>query len=83
MICSGLMGLAGGAVGAVFYHMVSWANRVRAVHPELLWLLPVGGLAIVAGGMGRTRARPPSGAGIGAAQGRITGWMDHRSAGQP
>ena len=48
MICSGLMGLAGGAVGAVFYHMVSWANRVRAVHPELLWLLPVGGLAIVA-----------------------------------
>ena len=48
MICSGLMGLAGGAVGAVFYHMVSWANRVRAAHPELLWLLPVGGLAIVA-----------------------------------
>ena len=48
VICSGLMGLAGGAVGAVFYHMVSWANRVRAAHPELLWLLPVGGLAIVA-----------------------------------
>ena len=47
MICSGLMGLAGGAVGAVFYHMVSWANRVRAVHPELLWLLPVAGLVIV------------------------------------
>ena len=49
MICSGLMGLAGGAVGAVFYHMVSWANRVRAAHSELLWLLPghCGGVSAV------------------------------------
>ncbi len=48
VICAGLMGLAGGAVGAVFYHMVHWATETRIAHPFLLWLLPVGGLVIVA-----------------------------------
>lgn len=48
MICSSLMGLGGGIVGSVFYHMVYWATKTRMQAPYLLWFLPLGGLAIVA-----------------------------------
>lgn len=48
VICSGLMGFAGGAVGAVFYHLVHWSTLARLAHPQLLWFLPLGGIIIVA-----------------------------------
>lgn len=47
VVCSSLMGLCCGVVGAIFSHLVAWATRTRQANPWLLWLLPVGGLAIV------------------------------------
>ena len=47
MVCAGIAGLACGAVGAVFFHLVSWATGMRQANPWLLYLLPVGGLVIV------------------------------------
>ena len=47
MVCAGFAGVACGAVGAVFFHLVSWATGMRQAHPWLLYLLPVGGLVIV------------------------------------
>ena len=42
-----LMGLLCGLVGAVFYRGVALATSARFAHPYLLFLLPVGGCAIV------------------------------------
>ena len=47
MVCAGIAGVACGAVGAVFFHLVSWATGMRQAHPWLLYLLPAGGLLIV------------------------------------
>lgn len=47
MVCAGIAGLACGAVGAVFFHLVSWATGMRQANPWLLYLLPMGGLVIV------------------------------------
>lgn len=47
MVCASIAGLACGAVGAVFFHLVSWATGMRQANPWLLYLLPVGGLVIV------------------------------------
>ena len=47
MGCAGIAGLACGAVGAVFFHLVNWATGMRQADPWLLYLLPVGGLVIV------------------------------------
>lgn len=47
MVCAGIAGLACGAVGAVFFHLVNWATGMRQADPWLLYLLPVGGLVIV------------------------------------
>ena len=47
LACAGAVGLLCGAVGAAFYHLVAWATAVREARPWLLYLLPLGGLAIV------------------------------------
>lgn len=39
-------GSLGGLVGTAFHMVVNWATLLRAAHPWLLWLLPLGGLAI-------------------------------------
>ena len=36
MVCAGIAGLACGAVGAVFFHLVSWATGMRQANPWLL-----------------------------------------------
>ena len=46
LIVAGITGAVGGAVGSLFHMAVQWAASLRAAHPWLLWLLPVGGLAI-------------------------------------
>ena len=42
-----LVGGLGGFVGALFSKSVAWATAMRGANPWLLYLLPVGGLAIV------------------------------------
>ena len=44
----GFVGLVGGAVGAAFHIGVEQATALRLAHPWILWLLPVGGVVIVA-----------------------------------
>ena len=47
-ICAGLsIGFVVGLVGIVFHLMLEWATEFRVENPWLLWLLPLGGLAIV------------------------------------
>lgn len=46
LLVAGVIGAAGGVVGLLFHVAVEYATGFRAVHPWLLWLLPVGGLAI-------------------------------------
>ena len=41
-----ITGAVGGAVGSMFHVSVQWAAQLRGMYPWLLWLLPVGGLAI-------------------------------------
>ena len=41
-----LVGGLGGFVGALFAKSVAWATAMRGANPWLLYLLPVGGLAI-------------------------------------
>jgi len=41
-----LVGLIAGAAGAAFLETLTWATDLRAAHPWLLALLPLGGLAI-------------------------------------
>lgn len=47
-ICAGLaIGGFVGLVGIAFHLMLEWATEFRMEHPMILWLLPLGGLAIV------------------------------------
>ena len=48
LIVAGITGLAGGAVGTTFHVSVQWAAQLRLRFPWLLFLLPLGGLAIAA-----------------------------------
>jgi H+/Cl- antiporter ClcA len=41
-----LVGLIAGAAGAAFLETLTWATDLRAAHPWLLALLPLGGLAV-------------------------------------
>lgn len=43
-----LVGISVGFVGSLFHLALEWATETRAAHPWLLFLLPLGGLAIVA-----------------------------------
>lgn len=46
--CGGLcIGFVIGLVGIAFHLSLEWATEVRMANPWLIWLLPVGGLAIV------------------------------------
>ena len=47
VLLGGVIGVAGGAVGSLFHIGVNYATAVRLAHPWILYLLPVGGLAIV------------------------------------
>ncbi len=42
-----LMGAIGGLIGAAFHHALAFASRMRLEHSWLIYLLPVGGAAIV------------------------------------
>ncbi len=42
-----IIGLVAGAVSSAFYYAFAWVTALRTAHPWLLWLLPVGGVAIV------------------------------------
>jgi H+/Cl- antiporter ClcA len=47
-MCAGLaIGGFVGLVGVAFHLMLEWATEFRMHHPMILWLLPLGGLAIV------------------------------------
>ncbi|MDO4530490.1 MAG: chloride channel protein [Bacillota bacterium] len=47
-MCAGIaIGGVVGLVGIAFHLLLEWATEFRMEHPMLLWLLPVGGLAIV------------------------------------
>ena len=48
MLVGALIGSVGGVVGSLFHMGVSFATTVRLDHPWVLYLMPVGGLAIVA-----------------------------------
>ena len=41
-----LIGLICGTISAAFYYAFTLATGLRTAHPWLLWLLPVGGIAI-------------------------------------
>lgn len=47
MILGGVIGLVGGIIGSLFHIGVDTATQVRLAHPWVLYLMPVGGLAIV------------------------------------
>ena len=47
VLLGGVIGVAGGAVGSLFHIGVNYATAVRLAHPWILYLMPVGGLAIV------------------------------------
>ena len=47
MTIGGLIGLIGGTVGGLFHIGVNQATVLRTAHPWILYLLPIGGLAIV------------------------------------
>ena len=47
VLLGGIIGVAGGAVGSLFHIGVNYATAVRLAHPWILYLMPVGGLAIV------------------------------------
>ena len=42
-----LIGLTMGVIGSLFHLSLEWAGEMRAAYPWLLYLLPLGGLAIV------------------------------------
>ncbi|WP_458408314.1 chloride channel protein [Anaerotignum sp.] len=47
-VCAGLaIGGIVGVVGVAFHLLLEWATEFRMEHPMILWLLPLGGLAIV------------------------------------
>ena len=47
MVLGGVIGLVGGIIGSLFHIGVATATQVRLAHPWVLYLMPVGGLAIV------------------------------------
>lgn len=47
LIFSVIIGLVAGTVSSAFYYAFVGATDLRIAHPWLLWLLPVGGVAIV------------------------------------
>ena len=47
LVFAGITGLVCGGVATAFYHTFSAVTDLRHANPWLLWLLPVGGLAIV------------------------------------
>ncbi len=47
LVLATIVGLAVGLVSSVFYLVFAWATDTRGQYPWLLFLLPVGGLAIV------------------------------------
>ena len=47
VLLGGVIGAVGGVVGSLFHLGVNYATAVRLAHPWILYLLPVGGLAIV------------------------------------
>ena len=47
MVLGGVIGLVGGTIGSLFHIGVDTATQVRLGHPWVLYLMPVGGLAIV------------------------------------
>ena len=53
MVLGGVIGLVGGIIGSLFHIGVDTATQMRLAHPWVLYLMPVGGLAIV-GDPGRT-----------------------------
>ncbi|MDD4714996.1 MAG: chloride channel protein [Oscillospiraceae bacterium] len=48
VVIAGVTGGSSGVVGAVFFLSVNFATRFRALHPFIIWLLPIGGLLTVA-----------------------------------
>ena len=42
-----VLGIVIGAIGCVFYQLLSWVTEYREQHPLILWLLPIGGIFIV------------------------------------
>lgn len=47
LLFAAIIGLVAGVVSTAFYYAFAWATETRTEHPWLLWLLPVGGVAIV------------------------------------
>lgn len=47
IILAVIVGIALGLVGTAFYLLIRWASYTRAEYPWLIFLLPVGGLAII------------------------------------
>lgn len=47
MVLGGVIGLLGGIIGSLFHIGVDTATQMRLAHPWVLYLMPVGGLAIV------------------------------------
>lgn len=47
ILLSLLVGTIAGAVGAAFAHCLTWATAFREAHFEIIFLLPLAGLAIV------------------------------------
>lgn len=47
MVLGGVIGLVGGIIGSLFHIGVDTATQMRLAHPWVLYLMPVGGLAIV------------------------------------
>ena len=47
VLLGGIIGVAGGVIGSLFHIGVNYATAVRLAHPWILYLMPVGGLAIV------------------------------------
>ncbi len=43
-----LTGIIVGLVSSAFYYVLSWTNDVRTTNPQIIYLLPIAGLAIVA-----------------------------------
>jgi len=46
-LCAGIIGLAGGVVGALFHELVDHAASLRGEHHWILYLLPAAGLLLV------------------------------------
>ncbi len=47
VVAAGLIGGAGGILGAIFHHSIEAAESARNANPQLLFLLPLAGLIIV------------------------------------